>query len=306
LIAFAHPLLLPLAMLAPAALAWLTLIRRRHLRVPSLARVRQPRLAVDAATVLALTAVGVAWLGAAGPRRASQRDVPSVGRDLVVLLDLSASMAGPPGQGDSFAAAQHAVKRLAELRRDDRLGLVAFGGRAAVLSPLTRDHTTFLALASSLAPATLGKETAIGDALAVALEQLRDTRRGSGGIVLVSDGANNAGALDPATAAEAAADRGIPVSTVLVGAEPGTGAISQANESLLQEVARRTGGEFVRARDAKALSAAFEHLAALEPSVAPAPAQRTWIDRSAAPARWAAALLLAAALAELVNRRAWA
>ena len=192
--AFAHPLLLPLALLAPAALAWLTLIRRRHLRVPSLTRVRQPRLAVDVATVLALTAVGVAWLGAAGPRRASQRDVPSVGRDLVVLLDLSASMAGSPGQGDGFAAARHAVQRLAELRRDDRLGLVVFGGRAAVLSPLTRDHTTFLALASSLAPATLGKETAIGDALAVALEQLRDTKRGSGGIVLVSDGANNAGA----------------------------------------------------------------------------------------------------------------
>jgi len=303
---FAHPILLPLAMLAPAALAWLTLIRKRHLRVPSLARVRRSRLAVDAATALALTAVGVAWLGAAGPRRASQRDVPSVGRDLVVLLDLSASMAAPRGQADGFPAAQHAVQRLAELRRDDRLGLVAFGGRAAVLSPLTRDHTTFLAVASSLAPATLGKETAIGDALAVALEQLRDTRRGSGGIVLVSDGANNAGALDPATAAEAAADRGIPVSTVAVGAEMGTGAVPQANESLLREVARRTGGEFVRARDGNALSAAFEHLAALEPSVAPPPAQRTWIDRSATPARFAAALLLAAALAEFINRRAWA
>lgn len=303
---FAHPMLLPLAMLAPAALAWLTLIRRRHLRVPSLARVRRPRLAVDLATALALAAVAVAWLGAAGPRRASHRDVPSVGRDLVVLLDLSASMAGPGRQGNSFAAAQHAVRRLADLRRNDRLGLVAFGGRATVFSPLTRDHTTLLALASSLAPATLGRETAIGDALAVALEQLRDTRRGSGGIVLVSDGANNAGALDPATAAEAAADRGIPVSTVAVGGEPGTGAISLANESLLREIARRTGGEFVRARDGEALTAAFEHLAALEPSVTPAPAQRVWIDRSAAPAGWASALLLAAALGELINRRAWA
>lgn len=303
---FARPMLLPLAMLAPAVLAWLTLIRRRHLRVPSLAPVRRPRLAIDIATALALAAVAVAWLGAAGPRRASHRDVPSVGRDLVVLLDLSASMAGPERKGDGFTAARHAVQRLAELRRDDRLGLVAFGGRAAVLSPLTRDHTTFLVLASSLAPATLGKETAIGDALAVALEQLRDTRRGSGGIVLVSDGANNAGALDPATAAEAAADRGIPVSTVAVGAEAGTDATSQANESLLREIARRTGGEFVRARDGEALTAAFEHLAALEPSVAPAPAQRIWIDRSSAPAHWAAALLLAAAFAEFINRRAWA
>jgi len=303
---FARPFLLPLAMLAPVALAWLTLVRRRHLRVPSLARVHRPRLAVDLATALALTAVAFAWLGAAGPRWASKRDVPSVGRDLVVLLDLSASMAAPGRQGNGFVAAQHAVERLADLRREDRLGLVAFGGKAAVLSPLTRDHTTFLALASSLAPGTLGKETAIGDALAVALEQLRDTRRGSGGVVLVSDGANNAGALDPFTAAEVAADRGISVSTVAVGPEPGTGAFSQTNESLLREVARRTGGEFVRARDGEALTAAFEHLAALEPSVRPGPARRIWIDRSAAPARWATVLLLAAALAELVNRRAWA
>jgi Ca-activated chloride channel family protein len=267
--------------------------------------VRRPRLAIDAATALALAAVGIAWLGAAGPRRSSHRNVPSVGRDLVVLLDLSASMAGPTRQENGFAAAQHAVQRLAELRRDDRLGLVAFGGRAAVLSPLTRDHTTFLALASSLAPATLGKETAIGDALAVALEQLRDTRRGSAGIVLVSDGANNAGALDPATAAEAAADRGIPVSTVAVGAEPGTGTIFQANESLLREVARRTGGEFVRARDGEALTAAFEHLAALEASIAPAGTAH--MDRPQRRTRTLGrALLLAAALAELINRRAWA
>ena len=303
---FARPFLLPLAVLVPVALAWLTFVRRRHLRVPSLARVRRPWLAVDLATALALTALTFAWLGAAGPRRASQRDVPSVGRDLVVLLDLSASMAAPGQQGSGFVAAQHAVERLADLRRDDRLGLVAFGRKAAVLSPLTRDHTTFLALASSLAPATLGTETAIGDALAVALEQLRDTRRGSGGIVLVSDGANNAGAVDPITAAEVAADRGISVSTVAAGPEPGAGAPSNANETLLREVARRTGGEFVRARDGEALTAAFEHLAALEPSVRPGPARRIWIDRSAAFAHWAAVLLLAAALAELVNRRAWA
>jgi len=303
---FAFPLLLPLAVLAPAALAWLALVRRRHLRVPSLAPVRHTRATVDVATTLALAALAVAWLGAAGPRRASLRAAPSVGRDLVVLLDLSASMGAPGRGGNSFAAARRAVERLADLRRDDRLALVAFGGKAAVLSPLTRDHATLLTLASSLAPATLGPETAIGDALAVALEQLRNTRRGSGGIVLVSDGESNAGALDPVTAAVVAADRGVSVSTVAVGPEPAARAPSRVNEALLREIARRSGGEFVRARDGEALEAAFEHLTALEPSAGPTPAQRVWSDHSAAPARWAAVLLLAAALAELVNRRAWA
>lgn len=303
---FARPFLLPLAALAPVALAWLALIRRRHLRVPSLAAVRRPRIAADLATALALAAVTVAWLAAAGPRRVSLRAAPAVGRDVVVLLDLSASMETPGRQGNGFAAARWAVERLAELRREDRLALVVFGGKAAVLSPLTGDHTTLLALASSLTPATFGNETAIGDALAVAVEQLRNTGRGSGAIVLVSDGESNAGVLDPLTAAEVAADRGIPVSTIAVGPESTASEPSQINEALLREIAHRTGGEFARARDAKALTAAFEHLAALEPSARPAPAQRTWIDRSTAPARWAAVLLLAAALAELVNRRAWA
>jgi Ca-activated chloride channel family protein len=303
---FARPFLLPVAVLAPFALALLALVRRRHLRVPSLARVRRSRLGVDLALALALLGVACAWLAAAGPRRASLRSAPSAGRDLVVLLDLSASMGRPRDQGSGLAAARYAVRRLADLRRDDRLALVAFGGKAAVLSPLTRDHATLLSLASSMAPVAFGAETAIGDAIAVALQQLRDTRRGSGCIVLVSDGESNFGAVDPVTAADVAADRGIPVNTVAVGGDAAPGAPSQVNEKLLREIARRTGGEFVRVRDEQGLTAAFEHLATLEPTVTPAPAQRIWIDRSGSPAGWAAVLLVAAAAAELVNRRAWA
>jgi Ca-activated chloride channel family protein len=303
---FARPFLLPVAVLAPLALAWLVVVRRRHLRIPSLVQVRRSQLAVDVATVLALIGLVCAWVGAAGPRQASLQATPSLGRNLVVLLDLSASMARPHDSNSGFAAAQRAVQRLADLRRDDRLALVAFGRKAAVLSPLTQDHAALLALASSVSPATFGSETAIGDALAVALQQLHGTTRGSGAIVLVSDGENNAGALDPLTAAEVAAERGVPVSTIGVGPNGTPDAPSQVNEKLLREIARRTGGEFVRARDEQALMASFEHLAAIQPTVGPAPAQRIWNDRSASPARLAAVLLLAATVAELVNRRAWA
>jgi Ca-activated chloride channel family protein len=303
---FARPFLLPVAALVPVALAWLTLVRRHHLRIPNLVRVRRSRLGVDLASVFALGGLACAWLGAAGPRQASLRGLPSVGRDLVVLLDLSASMARPRGETNGLAAARRAVQRLADLRSDDRLALVAFGGKAAVLSPLTRDHAALLSLASSLTPATFGSETAIGDALAVALQQLRSTKRGSGGIVLVSDGENNAGAIDPVTAAEVAADRGVPVSTVAIGPDGAPAEPPQVNEKLLRDIARRTGGEFVRVRDEQALTAAFEHLATLEPTIGPAPPQRIWNDRSGSPARMATVLLLAAAVAELLNRRAWA
>ncbi len=303
---FAHPFLLPFAALVPAALAWLTFVRRVHLRIPGLAVRRRRGVAVDAASALALASLAVAWVAAAGPRKATLRGAPTLGRDLVVLLDLSASMGTRSAQGDTLAAARTAVKRLAELRRGDRLALVAFGGKAVVLAPLTLDHTTLLTLAAGLTPATFGSETAIGDALAVGLELLGTTPRGSGGIVLVSDGENNTGAVDPLTASQVAKDRGVRVSTVGVGPDPGTGTPGDVNEPLLREIARQTGGEFVRARDEGALTGAFERLAELEPTALSAPPRWVWTDHSAAPARLAAVLLLGAALVEIASRRAWA
>jgi len=303
---FAHPLLLAAAVLGPAALAWLTLARRRNQRIPSLAVRRRRGVAGDLAPALALAAMAAAWAGAAGPRVATLRGSRALGRDIVVLLDLSASMGAPAGQGDTLAAARRAVARLAELRRADRIALVAFGGKAVVLSPLTLDHTTLVSLASGLTPATFGSETAIGDALAVGLELLRATPRGSGGMVLVSDGENNAGAIDPLTVAQAAKDRGVRISAVGVGEDPGAPGSGGVNEALLRALARETGSEFVRARDERALTGAFQHLAEIQPTALPAPARWAWADRSAAPAGLAAGLLLAAALLEIASRRAWA
>jgi Ca-activated chloride channel family protein len=124
-------------------------------------------------------------------------------------------------------------------------------------------------------------------------------------MVLVSDGENNAGAVDPITVAEVAKDRGIPVSTVGVGPDSDSDTPSLVNVPLMREIARRTGGEFVRARDDNGLTAAFEHLAKLEPTTVPAPARWVWTDRSGTPACLAAALFLAATLVEAASRRVW-
>jgi Ca-activated chloride channel family protein len=302
---FAFPLLLPLAVLAPLAFVWLVITRRRNLRIPGLFVRRQRGTGLGVATALALAGLAVAWLGAAGPRVAALRGAHALGRDVVVLLDLSASMGAPSGRDDTLAAARKAVERLAAVRRTDRLAVVAFGSKAVVLAPLTLDHATLLALTGSLTPATFGSETAIGDALAVGLQLLRGTPRGSGGMVLVSDGENNAGAVDPITVAEVAKDRGIPVSTVGVGPDSDSDTPSPINVPLMREIARRTGGEFVRARDDNGLTAAFEHLAKLEPTTVPAPARWVWTDRSGTPACLAAALFLAATLVEAASRRVW-
>ena len=304
--AFAHPWLLPLAAAVPIVLGWLTARRNRAQRVPALiAAARRPRLA-QLAPGLALAGVAVAWVAAAGPQHVFFADSPAVGRDVVVLLDVSASMAaGGPGH-DALAAARRAVRTLAAERSGDRLALVAFGARAAVVSPLTRDHATLLALMSGLAPTTLGPRTAIGDALAVALELLGGRAGGGAGIVLVTDGENNAGTLDPVTAAAVAAERGIRVDTVAVAGSAAGGESGAVNEALLRAIARKTGGRFVRAQNAAALAGAFADLARLQPSRQPGVRQATAEDRSAVPSGWAACLLVAAAIADAAGRRAWA
>ncbi len=202
--------------------------------------------------------------------------------------------------------ARRAVARLAAARADDRLALVAFGSRAAVVSPLTRDHAAMVELVSRLEPSALGGRTAVGDGLAVALDLLRETAPGRAGIVLVSDGESNAGAVEPLTAAQAAADRGVAVDAVAVGGAAGDEGPGRINEPLLRRIAARTGGRFVRAADQGSLAEAFADLARLRPTVRRARVGVTVDDRSAAPAGWAAGLLLAAALLDAAARRAWA
>lgn len=303
---FARPWLLPLAVVAPLLLAWLLVVRRRNQRVPALAVVRGPLRTAQPAPILALAGVAAAWLAAAGPERVFVREAPATGRDVVVLLDLSASMGARGPAGDPLAGARRAIQQLAAARRDDRLALVAFGTRAAVLSPLTRDHATLVALASRLTPGALGARTALGDGLAVALKLVGGTVAGRAGIVLVTDGESNAGALAPMTAAEVAAERGVSIDTVAVVSGGGEGEPGRVNEPLLRALAARTGGHFVRARDEAALQQAFSDLARLRPTAERHGVRTSRDDRSGVPARWAACLLLAAAVLEPLGRRAWA
>jgi len=306
MIDFAHPALLVVAALAPLAALALLLVRRRRQRVPALAvsRPRFGRILDGAAVTLALAGLTAAWVAAAGPRRPAPAAPAPAGLDLVLLLDVSGSMGRPTGGGESrLAEALKVVDRFLDSRPVDRVALVAFANRSAVVAPLTRDHAAIRRLSRAVTAGALGRGTALGDALAVAKGRLDGSPRGSGAIVVVTDGLSNAGALDPRTAAVALAALGIPVDTVAVGT---AGASADGpDRALLRDVAVATGGHHLVARDATALEAAFAELSRLRPSPRPDEGAVAWEDRSHRPAGWAAAALLLAGSLEMAGRRVW-
>jgi Ca-activated chloride channel family protein len=212
-------------------------------------------------------------------------------------------MGRPTGGGESrFAEALKVADVFLDSRPADRVALVAFAHRSAVVAPLTRDHATIRRLARALSAGALGRGTALGDALAVAKGRLDGSPRGSGAIVVVSDGLSNAGALDPRTAAVALAGHGISVDTVAVGAgAPADG----PDRALLRDLAAATGGHHLVAGDAAALESAFAELSRLRPSPRAGEREVAWEDRSYLPAGWAAAVLLLAGSLEMAGRRVW-
>ncbi len=301
MISFGSPWALALGASAVALAAWVTAERRRRQRIPALA-VAGHRDVFWPGVALSLLGLAAAWVGVAAPRKVVPASTGSAGLDVLLLLDASGSMGEREGDGSTrMQTAARVAARFAASRPTDRIGLVGFAGRATVLAPLTSDHAAVVRLADSIQPNALGRGTAIGDGLAVAVERLRHVPRGSAAVVLVSDGQSNAGAIDPASAAAGAADLGIPVDAVAVG----DGAAASRGEGVLRRVAAITGGHFVRSADAEGLAAVFADLARLRPSPAPVEGSSTWDDLAHLPARWAALLLFSGAALQLLGGRAW-
>jgi Ca-activated chloride channel family protein len=204
--------------------------------------------------------------------------LPRSGRDLMLAVDLSRSMAavdftlaGRPV--DRLEAAQHVAGDFLERRRGDRVGLILFGERAYIQAPLTFDTAAVRRLLDEAEIGLAGKATAIGDAIGLALKRLREdpaTRQRV--LVLVTDGENTAGAVGPERAAGLAREFGVRIYTIGIGAGPG-----QANhlglfttgdgvdERTLTAVAETTGGRYFRAQDTEQLREIYAALDALEP-----------------------------------------
>ena len=204
--------------------------------------------------------------------------VPSSGRDLLLAVDVSGSMDYPDmhWQGQSLsrlALLQQLFAPFIESRQGDRLGLILFGSRAYLQAPLTYDRRSISHWLSEAQVGIAGSETALGDAIGVAIKRLRLRPQNSRVLLLITDGASNAGSLDPLVAARLAAAEQVRIYTLGIGAQApangpgllaGAGAL-ELDEPTLRDIAELTGGEYFRARDSKDLERIGEQLNRLEP-----------------------------------------
>jgi len=236
-------------------------------------------------TVIALTLLIVAM---ARPRRLQEVvQVSSEGIDIVLTLDISGSMRSEDFQPDNrFVVAKRVLRNFIERTEGDRLALVVFAGKAFTQCPLTLDREMVLRLLDDVQIGMVEDGTAVGMAIATGAARLEKSDAESRVIILLTDGRNNAGAIDPLTAAKAAGAIGVKVYAVGVGTDEGAripiddpvfgrtyarnpdGSFQRTtmDEETLRQVAELSGGKYFRAADPGALQSIYEQIRTLEKS----------------------------------------
>ncbi len=272
-----------------------------------------PWLAMVIYLLLVLAAMRPQWLD-------ENVDVPVSGRDLMLAVDLSGSMRERDMIDGSQAQSRlDAVKRIAgdfiERRKGDRIGLVLFGTRAYLQAPLSYDGATVRALLEEAEIGLAGEQTAIGDAIGLAVKRLRDRPLEDRVLILLTDGSNTAGELQPLAAARLAGELGLRIHTIGVGADNeamrrllGLQVLvdqraSELDERTLQSIATLTGGRYFRARDPGELEQVYEQLDQLEPLPSDDLRGRPVIELYPWPLAAALLLVLVRAAPSFVRRR---
>ncbi len=208
-----------------------------------------------------------------------QLDIPVSGRDLMLAVDVSGSMRTLDFVlEDALMNRLQAVKRVAgdfiRQRRGDRLGLILFGQRPYLVTPLTFDIETVNTQLQEALIGIAGSSTAIGDAIVLAARALRKTPQQSRVLILLTDGKNTAGEISPARAAQLAASLQLKIYTIGIGADTliNTGAFinrmqknTAIDEAMLTQLAQATGGQYFRAHDTEALQQIYRQIDRLEP-----------------------------------------
>lgn len=232
-------------------------------------------------TMLSLAAFLLLVVAAARPQAGHRRvEVDSEGVDIMIALDVSGSMRAEDFKPKNrLAVAKEVVRNFVAGRHSDRIGLVVFAGRAFLQCPPTLDYSVYSDLLSAVEIGMMEDGTAIGTALASAVNRLRDSKAKSRVVILVTDGVNNAGNIDPQTAARVAASMGIKVYAVGVGQPGGTAPFpvddpffgrrtvmmeAQLDEKMLTSIAQETHGEYFRATDPAALASIFARIGEME------------------------------------------
>jgi Ca-activated chloride channel family protein len=287
---FAHPWFLLLLLLLPVAAWWRGRQGKPAAFVYSSVQLVSGVASIGRSTAGRVLAV-LRWLvlvlfiiGLARPQFVeSETAVKASGIDIVVAIDLSGSMESEDFElnrqrVNRLVIAKDVLKKFVERRSGDRIGLVAFAGKAYVAAPLTLDHDFLRMNIDRLELHTIEDGTAIGSGLSAAVNRLRELKSKSKIVILMTDGQNNAGKVPPLTAAEAAQALKVKVYTIGVGTR-GTAPFPtrdvfgrkvyaqievDIDEKTLQEIASRTGGEYYRADSTDTLRKIYDRIDQLE------------------------------------------
>ena len=308
---FAAPLWLAALVLLPvvAWLGWRAMRARATLRTAAVtASVRalpvtwRQRLA---GLPLALRVAALACLIVALARpqdRDTVRTRTAEGIDIVIALDTSTSMEALDFTPNRFVAARDVALRFVASRTSDRIGLVVFAGKAFTQAPLTLDTDFVARMLAATRTGMIEDGTAIGSAITTSVARLRASTAASKVVILITDGQNNRGEIDPRTAAEIARTVGVRVYAIGVGTEGEAPFVFQTpmgpqqqmvdvdlDEETLTAIAERTGGRYFRATSATALQGIYDEIGALETSALD---DRVYTDITERFPAWLAAALL--------------
>lgn len=274
-------------LLLPGIVAWLWWRRYRHPDAILFSRVDvlregpgRGRWAARALLTLRIIALVAGTLALARPRTGARTEqIAGDGISIVLVVDLSSSMLAEDFQPQNrLEVAKDKIKQFVLARSTDAIGVVSFSGEALTQVPLTVDYPVVLAAVDNLQSGQLEDGTAIGTAIATAANRLRHAPGRSKVMILLTDGVNNRGSIDPRTAAQAAASLGIRIYTIGVGSEGmapvpvGRGVFGlryenrrvEIDEPLLTDIAQWSEGRYFRARDGAALQRIYEQIDRLE------------------------------------------
>ena len=229
------------------------------------------------AFILRLVAIGAVIVAIARPQRMDAvADKTINGTDIVLALDISESMMYQDMSPNRFEAARAIASDFASKRENDNVALVAFAGESLTMMPLTNDPTAIIGAIDNLRLGVLGDGTAIGDGLVTAINRIISGKAKSKSVILITDGSNNAGEVDPLTAAQIAKEKGVKVYTIAIGQDQNISVGSYfdpyATVSIpidvetLGKISAMTGGKSFRATDRNMLRDVFKEIDSLQKS----------------------------------------
>ena len=236
--------------------------------------------------VLRMLVLSLLVLAMARPQKGRREsEIITRGVDIILCVDISSSMTAEDFKPrNRFQAARQVVKNFIRNRKNDRIGMVIFAGESFTQCPLTLDYGVLLEFLDKIEIGMVEDGTAIGNALATCVNRLRDSKAKSKVVILLTDGENNRGEVDPVTAAKAASAMGVKIYTIgagKVGGAPipyqhplfgkqyhrnpdGTLYLTKIDENSLREIARITGANYYRATNSRKLKEIYDEIGELE------------------------------------------